>query len=267
MIDKSTLQGILERMPGVDREAEARARRTREITLTDAVRQPGAATGRAAAQQIGAAVTGQEAQTRAADTQQRRQTLGQLGGLELGRQQQEAQGQVFASQQKSAELQREARNVLHSASEDAARELFDSQMAFQRDEMGRIFLNERQLMDFALQQGIDAEQFRDYEQEVQQATQRSLQILEAEENAIRQALEQEVKKAEQHRDQELIRELRTLEKQTNDRIERQQRMARNITMIVGGAAVVAGTLMTGPFAPLIAGAGTGMLTNSMQGRT
>lgn len=158
-------------------------------------------------------------------------------------------------------LSRKQREDLSSLGQDVKAKLFDSRLQFERDEMGRKFSNDRQLMDYAISSAVSQQDVQNKMREMEQAANKELIMLEVSYKKISDAVERgyldEKRELDQEQQKNLVLMKNKIEKQMRDK----QRQAANRRMIVGAviSAVGVGMLATGvgaAAAPAVIGAGT-----------
>lgn len=137
--------------------------------------------------------------------------------------------------------------------------LLDKQLTFQKDELGRALFNERQLADYKLATAKSQEDLKNYQQMVQQETQKKLQILEFAHNKMKQELANTMKLEESRKNNELKIRLQRAINEAEKKIAKEKAdaanragMASGIGSILGLGVGVAATAATGGgAAPLI----------------
>ena len=242
---QTALQKLAQNMPVANQRVATGIQAARDLQLQQAVAGAGAVPAgvqSAAAQQIGAATSAQAGQqlVAAAGREAERQVqIGQLGQAETARVADLRLGrQNVASQAEQTQLA----NRLAAVDEQAKQEIFDRRFQFNQDEAGRKFMNDRQLADWAVLKAKSEEEFRNYEQQVDQATRRRLALMEVAQKRILQELEQGYKSGKQKLDQAQARRLRQAAEDMRKRIAREKERAakRKAIFTVAGAVVGAG---------------------------
>lgn len=198
----SMLQNLAGQMPVANQQIAAQQKAARDLQLLQAVQK--APVGGAiipTAQQTGAAMAaqaGQEQVQRIQNAAQSQAQIAQMGqqlqGLEL--QKQQAQAQMGLKEQAMSDAER-----LGQISEAAKQEMFDSRLKFQKDEMGRQFLNERQLADYAALRARTNEDWQNYVQRSEQMSKRKELVLQAAQQKLLQQIQFENQEINQIRDQ------------------------------------------------------------------
>ena len=111
---------------------------------------------------------------------------------------------------------------LNRIGSDVKNKIFDARMAFDRDEMGRKFTNERQLADYAISNAQTEQQSRERLQLMQQQSHRKTQLLQTAYRKISQTLEREMKKSEQDKDFKSLEKLQRAKGAAERALMRQQ---------------------------------------------
>jgi hypothetical protein len=137
-------------------------------------------------------------------------------------------------------MSRKQREDLAALGLNVKSELFDSRLAFDQDELGRKFDNERQLADWVVSSTLSQDEQADRMQEMVQSSDRMIQILESSHAMVVQKLEQERAKSKQEQDQDLLATLTKMESDAKATIQRKKDQAENVKQIVKVATLVAG---------------------------
>ena len=224
-----------------------------------------------------AAQKGIEAVTKAAGQASAQVQANQTQNLAQSTQQLTNQGQqalqVDAAQQSDAlarqrialsQQSRQLSQVLASSEAASASELFDSNLKFQKDELGRTIFNERQLADYAVNHARSQEELANYEQEVSQILERKQAILQQALRVIQQSQTQAFQQSEQELDQNLQQKVALAKKELEDKMRKQQTDAASTAAIFQGVTMV-GAAIAPVFPPLgiavaVAGAAGSMYT-------
>ena len=249
---QTALQKLAQNMPVANQRVATGIQAARDLQLQQAVAGAGAVPASvqsAAAQQIGAATSAQAGQqlVAAAGREAERQVqIGQLGQAETARVADLRLGrQNVASQAEQTQLA----NRLAEVDERAKQEIFDRRLQFNQDEAGRKFMNERQLADWAIMKAKSEEDWRNYEQQVDQITRRRLSLMEVAHKRILQKLEQDYKSGKQKLDTEQSKRLRAaadaLQKRINKEKENAAKRKAYHTTMGTIAGTVIGAVVTG----------------------
>lgn len=193
------------------------------------------------------AAGGQVQQQRAQATSEARQQALQT---EVGRQQQAQQVQQRQIQAEQFDVAMEIEKTkvenqkkLFNLNRQLGNQLFTNQMKFKQDEIGREFLNDRQLADYALIQARTEEDWLKYEQQVSQMSKRRLQLLKAAYAKIKQAQEQDWRLGEQGLDQEHKKYLVEHRAKIMKKIKEEQARASNrASMFAAGGMIIGGAI-------------------------
>jgi hypothetical protein len=221
------------------------------MQLQQAVKQapPQAATPQAA-QQLGASSAGQAGQQATQQAGNLQEQTGQIAGLGVQAQQQASQAKLADLEAGGQQEMLTGRERLANLSEEAANTMLDSRLQFAKDEMGRTFLNERQLADYAVMHAESKEALQNYSQKAQQLHKYDMMFMESAHKTIVEALSQEHKLREMGFDQDAIREMKQAAHDLQISIQKKQaaaaeRLAQG--QLAGGIiGAVVGTYYGGP---------------------
>lgn len=240
----AALDSIMNNMPVANQRRQQQAQAATDLQLQQAVRAapPKAATPQVA-QALGAAAQQNVGQQMIEAAKSNVQTAQQVGQLDLEKRQQELSQRLDTLRRGVDTQQLEDERAFANLNEQAKRDMFDNRMQFQKDEMGREFLNERQLADYAVTHARSAEQLRDYTQSAEQLHDRKMQAMEAAQAKINQELEFQNTLSTQKQDQTLKKQLlqaktdleKKIAKEKSDRANRAGTF-QTIGTIAGGAA-------------------------------
>jgi hypothetical protein len=128
---------------------------------------------------------------------------------------------------------------------DVKSELFDKNMAFEKDELGRKFNNERQLADYAVASAKSDIELGQRMQAMQQAAQKDIIVLEAAQRALAQELEQTSKNKTRKINADVQRQLAARHAALSREIERKKARAANTQLIIKAASIGAVALIPG----------------------
>lgn len=239
-------------MPIANQEIAQRQEAARQIRLQGAMRQ--APPTQKSEVQAAAGQLTQEAGQQAVQNQSQNQQ--QVMGLATQQLQAESDQQQNLLGQQKLELDKKVRdneNQLASLGLDIKRELFDDNMQFQKDEMGRTRFNQAQLSDWAIENATSEEDYKNKVQKMEQVHKMELQIMEAAQKKIDQQLEFEYAKKMQDRDNETIRRLAQYKKDMTDAYNRKLAAYKNRQGQWQAGATIAGAVIGGV---MTGGAGT-----------
>lgn len=148
-------------------------------------------------------------------------------------------------------LSRQARELgteLSARGMSAEQELFSGNLQFERDEIGRAVLNERQLADYAVGSARSQEELQNYEMQVAQTLERKQAMMKAAFAVLEQQEQQLFAQSEQELNQELAGRIAVAKKKLQDDMGRLASDAANSAAIWGGVTAV-GMAVTPIFAP------------------
>ena len=196
------------------------------------------------------------------------QQAAQASAIQLGAQQKTQQSAVVAGQQaivqdkiqKQQELftrsqalsqkNRYLENELARISQSAKDKLLDQQLSFKRDELGRTIWNERQLADYKIATAKDEEDFRNYQQEASNLSERRMKMLTMAQRKLEQVLEQGYISTNQKLDQaSRLKIVETVAALKRKQARESARQSSNMGMWAGAGTVVgavAGAMIAGP---------------------
>ena len=254
----TALQNLQGQLPVASQRVAQGIQAARDIQLQQAVaKAPTGAAIAPAAQQTAAAAVQQTGQQQAQAAQQMVQQAGQVGQLQLGEQKMSGQQAVFGAQQAAEKQELDNVQRLSQLDMNAKKELYDNEISFKRDEAGRTLFNQRQLADYAKQNAVSDEQFKNYAQQAEQVSKRNLQAMESAYNIITENLKQEWAVAEQNKDQAAKKQIQEIQIELQKRMAKARaRAANNMGAWTAGGTVV-GAVAGGVAGSIIApGAGT-----------
>jgi hypothetical protein len=164
--------------------------------------------------------------------------------------QQQLRQRALGLQTKDRELQ----SKIYSLNSALAGQLFEDQMKFQKDELGRSVWQTRQLVDWAVSKAKSDEDLAGFEQKLSQEYKRKMQVLQTAHNKIIQALQQEFLSGEQEKDQALRAELTKAQAELKKKMNKQQNDAKMWSSIITAGGTIAGGI-AGSFIPVVGTAG------------
>ena len=167
----------------------------------------------------------------------------------MGLQQQglESQQKLGAQQRQLSTLQRGYQDRLSTLGNELKDKLLDQQLQFRQDERGRTFMNDRQLADWAKLNAKNNEEFKNYAQQAEQVSQRKIQTIEQAYKLITQQLDQELKKNESRKNDELVIKLRQQKQAIEKARQEEQAKQANKMAIWNGVGAIAGGVAGGFF--------------------
>ncbi len=211
------------------------------------------------AQDTGAAAAanqGQQMIEGAKNSLQQNQQVGQVG---LGEQQRQGQQEVAGAQQGLNQQQMDNVERLANLSEGTKQQLYDANMQFQKDEVGRTLFNEAQLADYAVTKAQNAEQFRNYQQQAEQMNKMKLDLMESAYAKITEDLNQKAAVANQKQDQQVALEIAQKKREADLEMQKARNKAANSAAMwtAGGTAAGAAAGSFGGPAGAMAGGSLG----------
>jgi hypothetical protein len=245
------LNALANSMPVANQKLQNQRKAAADIQLQQAVAAaPASAPVQSTAAQLGAASAQVQGQQQVQAAQQNVQQQANLGAAAIADKVSQIQNNLTNVKQGMQGKQLSDEERFANLSSQAKQEMFDSRKQFATDEMGRKFLNERQLADYARVSGTKDEEFRNYGAKAQQAHQRSIQALQFAQQKIENALKQQAALGEQKQDHALMKELTQAKIDMTKRIAKAQADAANSAGMwtMGGtiAGAAAGALIAGP---------------------
>lgn len=197
------LQNIANLAPASNKQLASGMQRARDINLQKTVGQvPKGISSTKAAQQIGAQQAQQAGQSQVQLQQRGQQQQQQLGQLALQQQEQQKQKTLAQKQFGIEQNRRQLEERFFSLSEGLKDKLFDRQLKFQRDELGRTLFNERQLADWTLSKAQSRQEVQQFSNKLQRESARRMQVMQTAQAKLRQAIEQGYTSEKQSLDQE-----------------------------------------------------------------
>lgn len=188
-------------------------------------------------QQAGAQATAAQGQAAIAAQQQGAEKAGQLGEMAVQEQAAEAQQRLQTRQLGLQRQQRDMDSQLKNYNAQLHTELVEKQTQFQKDEMGRVLFNDRQLIDYKLATAKSQLDLKTLESQMRQNSSKRMAILDASRKRLSMELEQEYAKSEREKDQASIlkieQEKQRLEKKMQE--ERAKANARASMFSSGGS--------------------------------
>lgn len=260
------LQAIAGRFPAANERVAQGQQAARAMQVQQAARQ--APRTKAAAQQVGAtsaAQSGAIAQDQARKDASARTQVGQLGLAEQGRQQ---RARTFGLQQSAQQEQFDLSQELAKAGENAKQELFDDQMQFNKDEAGRTYFNERQLLDWKATNAESDQEYKDTIQEMNQIADRKIQIMEQAAKVLHREMEQEYKDESREMAQARKRDLAVARQNMKREIQAEQARIQSRNAMIKGAFTIGGAGLGALVGnPLLGAAIGGGLSSIISGAT
>lgn len=271
---QSKLKQLAANLPVASSRIAASQKAARDMQVQNAVKSaPQSAPITSAAQTTGASVAqtaGTQQLQQNEQTAQAANQVGQLGQAEAVQQTASRIGDLQAGQ-RNQELDNLERFA--ALNRDAKEELYDKQMVFERDELGRQKMNDIQLADYTRANAASNEAFEQRSQQAKQAAARQLQMMETAHRLILADLDQKYAVADQAADQQAKIDIANAKKAAEEAMTRAKNKAANKSAAWGAAGSIAGgvagaVLSGGNPAGAMAGAqaggalGTGIANNT-----
>lgn len=254
------LQNLSSALPVANAKVAAGQNSARQMQIQNAVKAAPAGSITGNAQATGQAVAEQAGAQAVPAAQQNVAQQGQVAQVGLQEQNTANQAQVQSLRQGGREQQIDAAEKLGQLDSKLKQDIYDRNMKFERDELGRATLNETQTADYVRLNAKSDDEYKNYAQQAQQANDRNLQMMEVAYKKIVEDLDFRYQKAKQAGDQQTMKDVENMRNETEARMSREKARAANSAaawtaggMIVGG---VAGAVIGGP-AGAQAGAGVG----------
>lgn len=261
----AALDSVINNMPVANQRRQQQQQAATDLQLQQAVKSvPPAQATPAVAQTLGAGAAQTAGQQMIETAKQNLAVNQQAGGMALQQKQADLQQNLQALKRGQDTTQLTDEQQFANISEDAKREMFDSRMQFSKDEMGRTFMNERQLADYAILHAHDEQQIKDYAQAAEQLHDRKMQTMEAAQQKITQELEFQNSLSNQKQDHALKLKLEQAKLDLEQKIAKEKadraNRAGTFSTVAGVAGAVAGAYFGGP-----AGAAAGYQAGSAVG--
>lgn len=247
----TALRNLSKQLPVANQRLAQGQAAARDLQLQQAVaKAPVAAPVTSTAQQTGGALAQQAGAQQSQAAQQGVQQAGQVGQLGLAESARQQQADIASQQAGVREQQMGQAERFAKLNEGLKKQLYDDQMKFQKDELGRTQFNEVQLADYARANAKSDEQLRNYSQRAQQLSKRKQQMMEHAHKMVMADLDHKHKMAEKSKDQESIVEIEMMKRGANEQMAKQAAKAANTAAMwqTGGtiAGGVAGAVFGGP---------------------
>jgi hypothetical protein len=133
---------------------------------------------------------------------------------------------------------RELSQKLYEQEGQTGSEIFDANMQFQTDELGRGVLNDRQLADYAVLTARSQEELANYEADISQALERKQQIFRQSYAVLEQAEKQAFESEQTEANQDLQRRIALAKKKLHDDMAKIQQEGANKAAIWGAVTAV-----------------------------
>lgn len=236
----TALQKLSSQIPVANARVAQGQQAARDLQLQQAVKQAPSSMGTQQAQQVGAQQAATAGQQQLATQEAGIQQQAQVGQLATQATQQQQQGQMAGLEQGLEKQRQDNVQKFAQLSQQAKQEMFDSRMQFQRDEMGRLVANERQLADYARLTAENDEQFRTYAQQAQQAHEMKIQTLETINRRLQAAMQDEAIRKQEGLDRLSQQQILQMQRDVERQMQQAKADAAKKTAMYGAIGTVAG---------------------------
>jgi hypothetical protein len=163
----------------------------------------------------------------------------QVQGMALQQQGASQAQQLGERQNRLGQQALQNENKLFQLDSRAKDELFNKRYNIDQKKLEQGFMNEMQLLDWAVTNAQSQEQFETYKQQVEQDTDRALRFMEHSYDMLLQDLNQKFASAEQKKDFQSMRNIEYIKASVERDKKRAENRAANTKAVIGGAAKVA----------------------------
>lgn len=174
---------------------------------------------------------------------------------EQGAQQLKEDQDALQLRERVMQIEQEGMNLksqLELFSQELSDKLILQQSQFDRDEIGRVFFNERQLADYTILQAKSQEDFATWAQNMQLLHSRRMQMLQAAHAKIVQTLEQEYQRGQQASNQDAQRALALTKAAIEKKIRDEQAKAQETAALWESGGALAGAAVAAWINPALA---------------
>lgn len=186
---KQTLSSLASQVPGQIEQDASRAQSKTDLAIQQAVAAtPAPALTTPRIQEVAAQAATQQGAEQVKSQEQGQQRLANLAKEGAQKAQHEIEMRIKDQKLGIAQKGRALQERLSSKNRELKDALFDNEMKFQQDELGRTAWNERQLLDWKVTQAKSQQELAEYEQEVQQMHEKRTTLLKTAQAKIKQAL-------------------------------------------------------------------------------
>lgn len=184
-----SIRNIRAQMPAANEQIIAQKNAARDLQMRGMV--AGAPATYKAASQIGAQTAAAKGQDLVTGYQQAAAADSRVRELELSQRGLEERAKIAGAQRGFAAQREDILDRIADLGEEVQSKITADRLQFSTDQTGQKYLNSRQLGEWAVLKAKTAEQYADYAQTVQQATQRQMQMSEVAHKKMLQVLENE----------------------------------------------------------------------------
>jgi len=182
------LKRLATAMPAANQKVATGLQEAQATQLQSAIAQASPAAGASTAQQVGAQQATALAAPQLQAQQANQQQVGQAASLAQNQAQTESAQRVGAKESGLNQTNINNNNRLATLDNDIKNQLLDQQLKFNKDERGRVLLNDRQLADAAILTAKNQEDLMNYKQSITQMNERKLQTMQTAYNQLAQAM-------------------------------------------------------------------------------
>jgi hypothetical protein len=258
----TALQSLANSLPVANSRLAAGQKAARDMQLQQAVAgAPPAAPIAPTAQTGGAAAATNAGQSMIANAKQGVAEQGQVAQLGATERAQTGQAEVASQSMGAKQAQMDQATEFANLNEGLKKQLYDNTMQFQKDELGRTKFNEMQMADYYKVTAQNQEQFKNYSQQIQQATDRNIQMMEKAHQLVMEDFQSKYAAAKEAGDDRTMAAIQKAKFDADQAIQKEKNRAasRAAAWSTGGAVVggVVGAVYGGGPVGAAAGAGVG----------
>lgn len=249
------LSSFAGQMPVANQRVADSLQANRIQSMQQAVAQATAVPDRSQIQQAGAQQAQQAGQIQTGEAQANQHGAAQIAQAELAQKAAEQQEQLANRQLSLQKKQQAAVQQLASLDANIKDELWDKQMSFEQDELGRQMFNERQLMDYKMGQAKSEEDWLSFEQDMREASDRRLEMLKTAYGQVHQALSQASQANAQELDQAQRARLVQAKRAIEAKIQKEKARRSNRAAAFQAGGTIVGAVVGGAIGSMAGGVG------------
>jgi len=239
----TALKKLSAQIPVANSRIAQQQQASRDIQLQQAVKAAPASMGVPQAQQLAQTQATNAGQQALQTQKQGMQTQAQVADLAAQEQKQATQSRQFGLEQGVEQQRLSNVEKLASLSEKAKQEMFDSRLQFQKDEMGRTFLNERQLADYAKLTAKNDAEYKAYAQQAEQQQRLKIQTLETINRRLENAMKNQFAKEQEGLSRMNEQDIQKMKQDVENRLAKAKADAANTTAKWGAAGTIVGAVV------------------------
>lgn len=240
----TALQNLSNQLPVANSQLAAGQEAARKMKLQQAVAAAPVTGGiQPTAQQAGTA-TAAEAGTQAVQNAQKTVAQqGQIGQLGLAEQARQGRAEIGSAQLGAGQEKMDQVQQFANLDQSLKQKLYDDTMKFQKDELGRTVFNENQLADYYRTKVQNQEEFKNLAQKAQQASKRSLLMIQKAYELEQEDLKNQYEAAKQAGDQATMKQIKQSQFDNDQAMQRQKnRDANNAAVWTAGGTIAGGAV-------------------------